>query len=247
MKVRFLGTNGWYDSTTGLTTCLLVDTEECHIILDAGNGFPKIDSLIKDDRPIYVFLSHPHLDHISGFHTLNKYRFEQGIRIFGQPGTKEILQRIIAPPFTVPFDQLPCKVSVEDMGEGRHERPVRMECRYLVHSTPCFGYRFELDGKILAFCTDTGVCENAVELCSDADLMITECSFKPGQHNPAWPHLNPEEAVGMAIRAKAKRLALVHFDAAQYTTVAERHEAAAPMKERFKDIIVGEDDLEITV
>lgn len=247
MKVTFLGTNGWYDTETGRTTCLLIDTEECHIILDAGNGFYKIDDLIKDEKPIYVFLSHPHLDHISGFHTLNKYKFKQGIKIFGQPGTKEILDRIIAPPFTVPLDLLPCKVEVEDMAEGRHELPIRFECRFLVHSTPCFGYRFEVDGKILAFCTDTGVCENAIELCRDADLMITECSYKPGQYSFVWPHLNPEDAVTMAMNANAKLLALVHFDAAQYKTIAERYEVVELMKGKFKDIIVGEDDKVITV
>ncbi len=75
---------------------MLIDTEECHIVLDAGNGFYKIDELIKDEKPIYVFLSHPHLDHISGLHTLNKYKFTQGIKIFGQPGTKDLLDRIIS-------------------------------------------------------------------------------------------------------------------------------------------------------
>jgi ribonuclease BN (tRNA processing enzyme) len=247
MQVKFLGTNGWYDSKTGLTTCLLIDTEECHIVLDAGNGFYKIDEHIKDEKPIYLFLSHPHLDHISGLHTLNKFKFKQGINIFGQPGSKDLLEHIIAPPFTVPLDMLQCKVEVEDLAEGRHDTPIRFECRYLIHSTPCFGYRFEVDGKILAFCTDTGVCENAIELCRDADLMITECSYKPGQYSFTWPHLNPEDAVTMARNANAKRLALVHFDAALYTTIAERYEAVEPTRSKFKDILVGEDDKEITV
>lgn len=247
MKVTFLGTNGWYDTNTGNTTCLLIDTEQFHIVLDAGNGFYKLDELIKDEKPIYVFLSHPHLDHISGLHTLNKFKFKQGIRIFGQPGTKELLDRIICPPFTVPFKLLPCQVEVEDAAEGWHETPFRFECRFLVHSTPCFGYRFEVDGKVLAFCTDTGVCENVVKLSQDADLMIAECSFKPGDYSFIWPHLAPEDAVSMAIKAHAKRLALVHFDAANYRTIAERHEVAELMKGKFKEIIVGEDDKEITI
>ena len=194
-----------------------------------------------------MFLSHPHLDHISGFHALNKFKFKQGFKIFGQPGTKELLDRIIASPFTVPFSLLSCDIHVEDVAEGRHEEPIRFECRYLIHSTPCFGYRFEVDGKILAFCTDTGVCENAIKLCHDADLMITECSLKPGQYSFVWPHLNPEDAVNMAKNANAKRLAFVHFDAANYKTIAERYEVVELMKDKFKDIIVSEDDKEITI
>jgi ribonuclease BN (tRNA processing enzyme) len=247
MKVTFLGTNGWYDTETGRTTCLLVDTEECHIVLDAGSGFYKLDERIKDEKPIFVFLSHPHLDHISGLHTLNKFKFKQGIKIFGQPGTKELLDKIVNSPFTVPFGLLPCKVEVEDVAEGMHETPIRFECRFLIHSTPCFGYRFEVDGKVLSYCTDTGVCANAIELSREADMMITECSFKPGEYSIVWPHLNPEDAVSMAINAKAKRLAFVHFDAAKYQTIAERYESAELMKDKFKDIVVGEDDKTITV
>jgi ribonuclease BN (tRNA processing enzyme) len=247
MKVTFLGTNGWYDTETGRTTCLLIDTEECHIVLDAGSGFYKLDDLIKDEKPIYVFLSHPHLDHISGLHALNKFKFKQGIKIFGQPGTKELLDRIITSPFSVPFPLLPCPVEVFDLAEGRHEVPVRMESLFLIHSTPCFGYRFEVDGKVLAFCTDTGVCDNAIKLCRDADLMITECSFKPGGYSFIWPHLNPDDAVTMAKNSNARMLALVHFDAAQYKTIAERYEAVEPMKEKFRNIIVSEDDKELTV
>ena len=247
MKVTFLGTNGWYDTETGRTTCLLIDTVECHIVLDAGSGFYKLEDLIKDEKPIYLFLSHPHLDHISGLHALNKFKFKQGITIFGQPGTKELLDRIITSPFSVPFGLLPCRVEVEDVAEGRHESPVRFESLFLIHSTPCFGYRFEVDGKILAFCTDTGVCENVIRLGKDADLMITECSFKPGESSVVWPHLNPDDAVSMAKKANAKRLAFVHFDAAKYKTIAERHEIAELMRPKFKDIVVGEDDKEITV
>ena len=62
-----------------------------------------------------------------------------------------------------------------------------------------------------------------------------------------WPHLNPDDAVSMAKKANAKRLAFVHFDAAKYKTIAERHEIAELMRPKFKDIVVGEDDKEITV
>ena len=75
----------------------------------------------------------------------------------------------------------------------------------------------EIDGKVIAFCTDTGVCDNAVTLARNADLLITECGLKPGDSSPDWPHLNPQDAIGIAKRAKAKRLALMHFGAEVYT------------------------------
>lgn len=103
------------------------------------------------------------------------------------------------------------------------------------------GYRFELDGKTLAYCTDTGICDNAMLLAEDADLLITECSHKPGEQSPDWPHLNPRDAAEIARRAKAKRLALTHFDASRYTTIQERLDAAKTIT-NFNDVVVGHDD-----
>ena len=57
--MTFLGTNGWYSSKTGLTPCVLIDSKEGYIVLDAGEGIQKLDKYITDDKkPIYLFLSH---------------------------------------------------------------------------------------------------------------------------------------------------------------------------------------------
>jgi ribonuclease BN (tRNA processing enzyme) len=152
MDIIFLGTNGWYDSGTGNTICTLISSEKYHILLDAGNGVHKADRYIRDDRPVYLFLSHFHLDHIEGLHILNKFRFSQGLRIFGQKGTKEALNTIINKPFTVPMFELPFPVEVFELSEGPYKVPFPLECRFLVHSTPCMGYRFDLDGKVVVFC-----------------------------------------------------------------------------------------------
>ena len=108
------------------------------------------------------------------------------------------------------------------------------------------GYRFDLDGKVVAYCPDTGICENAVLLAEDVDLLITECSHKPGENSPDWPHLNPEDAAEIARRAKAKRLALTHFDAGRYTTVQERLDAVKSIM-NFSDVVVGCDDLVLEI
>ena len=86
--------------------------------------------------------------------------------------------------------------------------------------------------------------ENAVLLAADADLLIAECAHLPGEENPAWPHLNPAAAADIARRAKAKRLALTHFDAGRYTSLEMRREAVATVQD-FPEIVVGEDDLAV--
>jgi ribonuclease BN (tRNA processing enzyme) len=81
-----------------------------------------------------------------------------------------------------------------------------------------------------------------VLLAEDADLLIAECAHLPGEQNPAWPHLNPQDAADIARRAKAKRLALTHFDAGRYMSLQMRQEAVAWVKD-FPGIVVGEDEL----
>ena len=247
MRVVFLGTNGWYDTETGNTTCTLIEADDYFIILDAGNGLYEIDKYIRSKKPIYLFLSHFHLDHIIGLHILNKFNFSQGMHIYGQAGTKNILHTIINEPYTVPFAKLPFKVEIYELSEGRHNIPFAVECRYLLHSSKCFGYRFELDGKIITYCSDTGVCENAIELAEKADILVTECSLKAGQDIDSWPHLNPEDAVELVERAKVKKLVLTHFDANVYRSLKERKQALEHAKKLFSNVVIATDGVQIEV
>lgn len=225
MNIHFLGTNGWYNTATGQTSCVLIDAEEATIILDAGNGLQKIDDHITTDKPIYLFLSHFHLDHTYGLHTLPKFHFKQGITIIGQAGSRKYLGQLINRPWTCPIDQLRTPVSIHEVEEGEHQQPIPFKCRFLIHADPTLGFRFKLEGKSVSYCTDTGVCDAAVDLGEEADLLITECAWKERNQFAPWPHLAPEDAADMAKAAKAKRLALMHFDARNYPTHESRLEA----------------------
>lgn len=248
MKITFLGTNGWYDTNTGNTTCVFVETKDYYIIFDAGNGFYKIDGYIKNSKkPIYLFLSHFHLDHIVGLHILDKFKFRQGIRIFGQVGTKDILSKIIRQPFTTAFNKLLYSTEIHEFAEGIHKIPFLVKCKFLVHAYPCFGYRIEIDGKKIAYCTDTGICKNFIELADNVDLLITECGLKSGEKNKRWPHLNPEEAAKAAKAAKAKKLALIHFLSDKYPNLKSRKVAQTAAKKIFKNTIATVDGMQIKI
>jgi ribonuclease BN (tRNA processing enzyme) len=242
MEVIFLGTNGWYDTDTGNTISILVKSKDCDVVLDAGNGIYKLDRYIQGNKPVYLLLSHFHLDHIEGLHILNKFHFQQGLRIYGQKGTRNALETIVNTPYTCPISELPFSVEIHDLLEGAYEIPFPLECRFLLHASPCLGYRLELEGKILAYCPDTGMCENAVLLAENADLLMTECSLRPGESHPQWPHLNPEAAAQIARQANAKRLVLVHFDANRYRRVQDRFEALRTIS-GFGNVVAAQDDM----
>ena len=102
MKVVFLGTNGWYDTDTGSTVSILVESRDNYIILDAGFGIYKLIKQLKDDKPISLLLSHLHLDHIIGLHTLPIFNLPQGIDIYLPKRFEYELRKFLRRPFTTP-------------------------------------------------------------------------------------------------------------------------------------------------
>jgi len=244
VKIVFLGTNGWYSTKTGLTPSVLVESEEMYIVLDAGEGFYKLDDLIMDEKkPVHLFISHFHLDHIIGLHTLNKFKFKQGLSIYGKKSLKKTLAIIVNHPFTVGFDALPFNIEVFELDEGIHYSPLKTSCRLLPHPDPSMGYRFEMEGKVLTYCTDTGFHENLHHLAKNSDVLILECAHAPGERRAEWPHLNPTEAAGIAKKAGAKKLFLTHFTANRYDTLDKRLEAEAIARSIFTETKAATDDL----
>jgi ribonuclease BN (tRNA processing enzyme) len=245
MKVVFLGTNGWYNTNSGNTVSVLVETGMCHVIFDAGDGLHKIGKFIKDKKPVYIFLSHLHLDHITGFHTLNRFNFTQGIKIYGPKETKRLLRNIIGPPYSLDLEKLSYKVDIIELEEGRHDLGFVAEARKLFHSVDCLGYRIEIENKTIAHCLDTGLCDNAMILSRGADLLIAECSLKSGQDSEAWPHLNPLTAAKIAKEAKAKKLALTHFNPVFFPLLKDRIKASREARRVFPNSFCARDDLKI--
>lgn len=247
MRIIFLGTNGWYTTELGTTISTLIDTENYYIILDAGNGIYKVDQYINKRKPIIILLSHLHLDHIIGFHLFAKFLFNQEITIYGYSGTKEGIKNIIKHPYTSQLADLPLTIQIHDLGEGDHNIGFPITCKLLVHADPCLGYRIEIENKVITYCTDTGLCPNLYELAKDADVLITECSYKLGQEEWGWPHLKPEEAAEVAAKSKANKLVLTHFDASSYIKIQDRKKAEEKAKMIFQNTIAASDDLELVI
>jgi ribonuclease BN (tRNA processing enzyme) len=242
MKITFLGTNGWYDTQTGNTLSILIATREYNIVLDAGNGFTKLDRALSNSHPIFLFLSHFHLDHVIGLHALFKFSFSQKLTLSGPKGTEKVLRALIKQPFTAPLERLAYETEILEMPGSEDCFPFTVKSMDLVHPPLSMGYRFHLEGKKIAYCPDTGYCENAVTLAKEVDLLISECSFLPGEHSAEWPHLNPQFAARIAKEAGAAQLALVHFDAAKYTTMELRKKAEKEAQKIFPNTFACKDD-----
>lgn len=248
LVVSFLGTNGWYDSDMGNTICVLVRGGEETLIFDAGNGLSKVGCQIPAPLPVgHLFLSHFHLDHVVGLHTLALLGSLRKLVIAGPEGTRLVLGTLLAAPFTVPLARLPYEVELRELPAECGALPFPVQALPLRHGSTCIGFRVTLGGRIVSYCPDTGYCDNAVLLARDADLLITECAYRSGETNDRWPHLNPETAARIAREAGAKRLALTHFDASRYRTPADRKDAELAARRIFPDCVAATDGLQLTV
>ena len=247
MKIVFLGTNGWFDTSTGNTSCVLIDTGDFYVILDAGSGFPKLDQYVQQDKPAFLFLSHFHLDHIVGLHTLVKFSFDKGLHIIGPQGTNDVLKILLNQPFSIPLKSLPFRLNISEVPIDDSDFPFEVDYFELEHTPLSIGYRFHMEGKIIAYCPDTGYCENAIRLAERADVLIAECSFRSGESLQNWPHLNPKDASTIAKQAKARQLILTHFDASRYRTLDDRKAAATEAEKTFKNSIASEDGMVIEI
>ena len=237
MKITFLGTNGWYTTGTGASTCVFAETAWAYLIFDAGMGFVRAGDLIKDGRPVYIFLSHLHLDHIDGLQTISKLNLKQGIKIITGPGMKKELENFMRPPFMGALDKMPSKIEIT---EAAGFKEFNLETLPLAHSVPSTGFRLNVDGKILVYALDSGWCDNLIKIASRADLFITECAFLPGV-KPNNNHVTPEEAAKAALISGAKKLALIHFKANDYTDFTLREQALNAAREIFSNTITPRD------
>jgi len=234
MKIVFLGTNGWYDSATGNTPSILIDTKDSYLILDAGFGVAKAVQHIKKDKPVYLFLTHFHLDHICGLSALSKLPLKQPLTILSHKGLEKALDTIFVHPYASPIKELSFKIKIKELKEGHHLEPIKFECYKLDHIDLTFGYRFYLEGKVVTYCSDTKPCDNDLKLSDSADLLIHECGYNVQPADDFWGHTNPEAAGRLAALAKVKKLFLTHFGPNAFSNKSQRLLAQKRARKFFK-------------
>lgn len=237
----------------GDTTCILIDAKDHYIILDAGNGIYKLDRYITEDKPISLFISHFHIDHTSGLHTLAKFAFTQGIDVYlGKKRSKDF-KTLVNPPFTIGYKpqkknivNLKTEIRLHELTDGQNVLLQTVSIPQQ-HAYGDHGFRLTIEGKTVAYTGDCGFTEAALELARGADLLICECSNKKTPAPDVWGHFDPIQAATLAKEAGAQHLILTHFGANTYTSAADRTWAEQKAQTIFPKTLAATDGLEFTV
>ncbi len=94
-------------------------------------------------------------------------------------------------------------------------------------------------GRVIGFIADTGMCNNAVAIGKDADILISEATHLSKHEEKAilYKHLTAKQAALIASNANAKKLILNHFSQ-RYKTTDEIIEEARAI---FPNVIAATD------
>lgn len=185
MKITALGCSGGIGA--GLrTTCLRIDDD---ILIDAGTGLGDMP-LEQMARVRHIFLTHSHLDHVTGIPLMVDSVFELArapVVVHGQPETLEALKEhvfnwTIWPDFGVlPSKERPV-LRWEPMlpGDVFELEGRTLEMIAVNHQVPGVGYRVEDASGVFAFSGDTTTNDTfweALNRYPRLDALLVECSF----------------------------------------------------------------------
>ncbi len=220
----------------GNTPCVSVHLDSGElIILDCGTGARNLGiSLLggafgRGQGTAAMLLSHAHWDHIQGFPFFGPFYVPGNkFTVYGGSRSSRLLEKLLerqmeAQFFPVQsFRNMGAAIQMRAIPEGRAVAVGAARVRAMAnpHSgSAVMAFRIEADGKSLVYASDAGYgpegpSEAAIELYRDVDVLIHDSTFTPEDRARRLDRglSSLDEAVDCAIRARAKRLVLFHYD-----------------------------------
>jgi ribonuclease BN (tRNA processing enzyme) len=243
MRLLLLGTTGYHPTDHRQTACVLLP--ELGLAFDAGTGMFRVGRHLSTPT-LDIFLSHAHLDHIVGltyFFSLQVEHPLKRITVHGEAvklaAIREHLFSDTFFPAKAPFEWQPME------GEAVLAGGAKLRAFPLVHPGGSLGYRLDVQGKSLAYVTDTTAVDGAdyIQHIRGVDLLLHECNFPNGHAELARKtgHSCLDDVARVAAAANVKRLVLIHFD----PLLEIPGEQLAAARKIFAPLEPGSDNLEI--
>lgn len=239
MSIRFWGVRGSLACPGpntirygGNTPCVEVRCGKHTLIFDAGTGIRALGSSLlkeKNGNDFEIFLSHGHLDHVAGLPFFAPlFVKDQVVRVWAgslQPtgGVREAIRKLMSfPLFPLQVEALQATLEFHDVHAGDTiELPSGLSMRTapLNHPGGATGYRFDHNGRSVAYVTDVEMGDGSIDpallaLTKDANLIILDTTYTSTEYpcHVGWGHSTWQQGVKLADAAGAGRLCLFHHD-----------------------------------
>ncbi|MBL1228976.1 MBL fold metallo-hydrolase [Enterococcus sp. BWB1-3] len=244
MKITVLGCLGAYPYDGKGTSSYLLESEDFHLLLDAGST-----TLINLERHVdpleldAVILSHYHYDHIADLGVLQYYR-----QLYPVLTPLPILPIYGHTDDAAHFAELDMDGVSKGMPYFEAEElkvgPFIISFMKTIHPVPCYAMRFveEKTGKVFVYTGDSGYLEDFIEFAAGADIFLVDTYLFEGNERH-HAHFTSKESGELARAANVKKLILTHLP--QHGSLEElknQAEKAAdyqvPVELAYQDLVI---------
>jgi phosphoribosyl 1,2-cyclic phosphodiesterase len=271
IKIKFYGTRGsipvcepQFQKFGGNTTCIGLFHHNRIGLLDAGTGIRNAGKEIIENhafqKNVTIAFTHFHWDHIQGLPFFPPaYLADRVINLLALGKSKKTKDLKNALTHQMGEDYFP--IALNKMGARFNFMMIDREDItnfYSVHASSiklnhpggCFGYRFDVEGKVIVICTDVEhgdkIDPRIVEFAKNADLLIHDAQYTEEElaSHRGWGHSSYTQAIEVAEMAGVKQLAMTHHDPEHdddFLTAIEKK-----CQDRFKDCCLAREGMEIS-
>lgn len=214
MKVTILGYYGGYPTKGVGTSSYLIESDNFHLLLDAGsNSLLTLEKYVDPIDLDAVLLSHYHHDHTADLGVLQFTRLLKRdahgnkphlLPIYCHDEDSENFKRMT-------FENVSQGIAYNDEPELTIG-PFTIEHMKTLHPVPCYAFKIteEKTKKTMVFTADSGYKKEFIPFAENADLLIADSNFYRGMENHTV-HMTAKECGRIADRAHVKTLILTHL------------------------------------
>ena len=170
-----------------------------------------------------MLLSHPHMDHIMGLFSFSLLHDPAAeIWVYGEGGDTTLRSRldaVLGPPYwPLGLDDFRARVQVRELAPGARlplGDGVSLSTLRGNHPGNSLLYRLEGGGKTVVYALD---CEMdgdmraaLADFAQNADLLIWDATFAPGELIRGWGHSTWQEGLALGREAGVKQVLMTHY------------------------------------
>jgi ribonuclease BN (tRNA processing enzyme) len=221
MRLQFVGCGDAFGSGGRFNTCFHLVGHNINVLIDCGaTSLVSMNRLAINRNEIgTIFLTHFHGDHVGGlpFFLLEAnyvLKRDRALTIAGPPSLKSRYGEIMEVGFAGTKDLelgFPLLLKEVEIGKQNDVGGVRVTPFHVKHDDragPCLGFRFEAEGKVIAYSGDTEWIDTVIDIGYEADLFICEAFTRD---KPVPTHMTLSSLERHLGQIRPKRLILTHM------------------------------------